>query len=125
MHSRLLSGLSTARAYEAPSLHQAVREAVPWERLREEARQQLPAVARPPPDAPPDLAELKALLHWFKHAFFRWVDRPACEQGGGPTELIGMGVPTPAERAGGAARVELYRGPTGHITRFPRYHTTP
>ena len=42
-----------------------------------------------------------------------------------PTEPLGMGVPTAEERAGGAARVELYRGPTGHITRFPRCHTTP
>ena len=32
-----------------------------------------------------------------------------------------MGTPTAEERTGGAARVELYRGPTGHITRFPRY----
>ena len=37
---------------------------------------------------------------------------------GGPDKT-----PTTAEeRAGGAGRVEMYRGPTGHITRFPRYN---
>lgn len=33
-----------------------------------------------------------------------------------------MGQPTPIERVGGASRVELYRGPSGHVTRFPRYN---
>jgi peptide-N4-(N-acetyl-beta-glucosaminyl)asparagine amidase len=65
---------------------------------------------------------MRELLGWFKHSFFSWVDRPECEVTQQPTEPIGMGVPTSEERAGGAGRVELFRGPTGHITRFPRYN---
>ena len=71
---------------------------------------------------PPDEWELRALLAWFKFEFFSWCHQPACEATGGPTEHCGMGHPTAEERAGGAGRVELYRGPTGHVTRFPRYN---
>ena len=66
--------------------------------------------------------ELRALLRWFKSDFFRWVDRPCCALTGEPTELVGMGQPTEEERAGGASRVEVYKGPSGHLTRFPRYN---
>ena len=33
-----------------------------------------------------------------------------------------MGQPTAEERQHGASRIEVYRGPTGHLTRFPRYN---
>lgn len=82
--------------------------------------------AGPPPGGPagggPDEAELKELLRWFKRDFFTWVNAPECELTGQPTEPIGMGEPTGEEKAWGAGRVELYRGPTGHVTRFPRYN---
>ena len=122
MHARLLSGLATARMYEQPALLRAAREAVPWERLVASAMQRRPVAARPSADAPPDAEELHVLLEWFKKEFFSWVDKPACEACGQPTEHVGMGVPTADERAGGASRVELYRGPTGHVTRFPRFN---
>ena len=122
MYSRLLSGFATARAYEVPAMQEAARAVVPWERLRATARDARPAVAHTASDAPPDVDELRALLGWFKSEFFTWVDRPACEASGGPTEPIGMAAPSPQERAGGASRVELYRGSTGHVTRFPRYN---
>ena len=120
MRSRLLSGVATAKAYDNPAAQAAALRAVPWERLQAKAAEQRPAAASS--SASPDLDELRVLLHWFKHEFFKWVDRPACEVTGQPTEHAGMGVPTPVERSFGAGRVELYRGPTGHITRFPRYN---
>eukprot|EP00967_Tisochrysis_lutea_P150938 scaffold292800_cov30-Tisochrysis_lutea.AAC.1 len=71
---------------------------------------------------PPDLSELMVLLRWFKRDFFVWVDRPKCEATGGATEFVGMAPPTVEEQRWGAQRVEVYRGPNGHLTRFPRYN---
>jgi peptide-N4-(N-acetyl-beta-glucosaminyl)asparagine amidase len=128
MHGRLLSGIETAHAYEDPDHRRRALEAVPWAQLRASAATRRPAAAvssdRPATaEAPlPDLEELRELLQWFKREFFSWVDRPACELTGRPTEPIGLGTPTADERAGGAGNVELYRGPTGHVTRFPRYN---
>lgn len=73
--------------------------------------------------APPDVGELRVLLRWLKRDFFSWVDQPACEITGGATTLISGGAaPTPEEARWGAGRVELYRGPAGHVTRFARYN---
>ena len=131
MHGRILSGLATARAHDDPAMQQAARAVCPWDELCAKADSFQPRAlsastgggadaAAPRPS--PDLEELRALLHWFKHDFFSWVDKPDCEVTGGPTQMCGMGTPTAEEQAGGASRVELYRGPGGHITRFPRYN---
>ena len=117
MEERLASGFATASAHADAQRQEAARSVVPWEELRSAARAHSPAETS---GRGPSEAELKELLRWFKHDFFAWVDRPACEATGEPTELVGMGAPTAGERADGAGRVELYRGPTGHVTRFPR-----
>ena len=73
------------------------------------------------PEAAPDEWELRELLCWFKHGFFAWTNEPRCEATGEPTTLVGMARPTAEEQAGLASRVEVFKGPTGHLTRFPRY----
>ena len=123
MEERLASGFQTSRAHADPRRQAEARAVVPWAALCEKAGRAAGADGDSAAAAsPPGEAELKQLLRWFKHEFFRWVDRPACEETGQPTESAGMGAPTTEERAGGAGRVELYRGPTGHITRFPRFN---
>ena len=134
MEARLASGFATAREHIDELQLAAAREVIPWERLCAEALERADAALKesgtteaPPaasatiPEAPGEW-ELRALLRWFKHEFFSWVDKPPCEVTGEGTELVGMGVPTAEERKGGAGRVELYSGPSGHVTRFARFN---
>ena len=118
MERTILSGFDTAARQADPERQRAAREVIPWDQLCARAATASGAdAARPEAEL-----RLRELLRWFKHELFSWCDRPKCELTGEATEPIGMGEPTADERAGGAARVELYRGPTGHVTRFPRYN---
>ena len=80
--------------------------------------------AAPSPAPPFRFHLLRALLGWFKHGFFAWVDKLPCEACGGATEHGGGAPPTAQEReGGGAGHVELHRcaAPAcGAVTRFPR-----
>ena len=94
----------------------------PWDELRQRQPNSTGRVASSDVDtpAPPPDLEGFALLHC-SSMVLPWVDGPLRDHR--PAHrLIGMGWPTDEERAGGAGRVELYRGPTGHVTRFPRYN---
>ena len=94
-------------------------------------------------DVPPianDVLFLTALLRWFKHDFFTWVNTPACKNNvsgdngiaparycpGRPPDMenIGGSMPSLEERRDGWAEVtELYRCKLcGEVTRFPRYN---
>ena len=74
----------------------------------------------------PTLALTAALAAWIKAgpAGFTWVDAPPCAACGGPTAPCGVtGATLPAEAAGLASRVELFRcraGCSPTPTRFPR-----
>jgi peptide-N4-(N-acetyl-beta-glucosaminyl)asparagine amidase len=96
---------------------------MPVDRFHEEARKQLTEKATASPLQFEDFV-IKALLHWFKHEFFQWVNEAPCEKGCiGKTQGIGMGQPTQEEVKYGGHRVELYRCTTcSHVTRFPRYN---
>lgn len=49
-------------------------------------------------DLPFDIALLMELLGWFKHKYFKWVDKPECKRCGGPTKFAGSSaMRTPAE----------------------------
>ena len=58
------------------------------------------------------VAQLKALLKWFKSEFFTWCDKPQCDKCGTNQhcEACGMAEPTAFERGEGqASRVEAYK----------------
>ncbi|EEB08094.1 peptide N-glycanase [Schizosaccharomyces japonicus yFS275] len=66
---------------------------------------------------------IKALLKWFKHEFFEWVNAPKCEQCQNETRFVGPAAPTTEESQEGCGNVELYQcNSCGHTQRFPRYN---
>ncbi len=122
MERRILSGLETARLHDDADEQRKAREVIPWDELVAKAAEAAAtARAAAAAVAADDEWRLRELLRWFKFGFFSWVDKPKCEVSGQPaSEFVGMAPPNAEERAGGASRVEVYRGPTGHLTRFAR-----
>lgn len=126
MSDRIHSSLQQALQYEDISLQQQALQVIPVSDLQAMAERSLSN----PTDKQQGLALqdhlLIALLHWFKHEFFVWVNAPPCQGCGSPTEGIGGSAPTPEEARHGAGRVETYKCSTGGacavITRFPRYN---
>ena len=131
--SRLAAIARHMSYYRDPALRAKALATIPVARLAFAAH--AAAGAGPPPPAPPSalgaafrLELLKGLLAWFKHEFFRWVDKPPCDACGAPTASSGQSaLPTPVEvSTGGAGHVELYRCTSpacAHATRFPRYNS--
>ena len=73
------------------------------------------------------VAQLKALLAWFKTDFFRWMDKPACTgcQQCDTTQIVSQGYakPTPEEVEGMAIHTEVYLCPVSRqVVRYPRYN---
>jgi peptide-N4-(N-acetyl-beta-glucosaminyl)asparagine amidase len=68
---------------------------------------------------------LRALVRWFREAFFTWVSNPPCPTCGSQTEGKGMAKPTDEERARSATTVEVYQCSDPiceDFERFPRYN---
>jgi hypothetical protein len=122
MMGRLQSGRNTILAYEAPALKNKALSTIPLAMLHARAM----AAGGDPQRNPLHFQDalLRELLAWFKHECFTWVNNPPCERcGATDTTLVGGAVPTPAESAGKAGRVEVYKCKACPAqTRFPRYN---
>lgn len=99
-----------------PAVLAAAAAAAPLAKLRAEAGLE--------DDSPPNRALLTALLHWYKHDFFSWVDAPPCTRCDAPsTSAVGAEPPSPAEAEVECGRVELYVcGACSARVRFPRHN---
>jgi hypothetical protein len=123
MAARLLSGAAHMRSYADVGLRvRALREA-PFARLMRESMSRNSTLSEADSAAESSAAFLRRLLQWFKYDYFKWVNEPPCVQCGGSTTALGGAHPNPAEAAGGAAVVEIYRcnlPSCTQQTRFPR-----
>ncbi|KAG5179289.1 putative peptide n-glycanase [Tribonema minus] len=105
--------LRCVRAYEDPAAQAKAQAVMPMQVLQAAHSQG------------GDEAVCRALLHWFKHDFFQWVNKPACDVCQcSDTESRDTAPPTPHERdTAWASEVEVYRCTRcAATTRFPRIH---
>lgn len=67
---------------------------------------------------------VKELLRWYKHDFFKWVNKPETTELQGPARLIRVEHANNEERQyGNASRTEVYvTANSNEIIRFPRYN---
>lgn len=71
------------------------------------------------------IAQINALLNWFKHDFFSWCNAPKCQKCGDNSKMVRQeaGTPTEEDTKHGALRVEQYKCKDCDIvTRYPRYN---
>ncbi|XP_028172619.1 peptide-N(4)-(N-acetyl-beta-glucosaminyl)asparagine amidase isoform X3 [Ostrinia furnacalis] len=113
--------------YEDEELQQLAREEIPLvtlqlmalDRIREHQRK-IKTGEINTHDLPFDIALLMELLGWFKHKYFKWVDKPECNKCGGATKYSGSSsMNTPTE----TCTVELYTCiQCGRSSEFPRFN---
>lgn len=142
-HNMLMSLAAMPTRWENPGRLDDALQIVPLQQIYDEAEEEsqlfLIEAASLASMAPPSasLSEfvpkwayqdcvIRALLRWFRHSFFSWINNPACGRCGSPTVGVGMAAPSPEEIAYGAVQVELYRcadprALCGAFERFPRY----
>lgn len=126
---RLLSGVSTVLQFEEKGKQDIVRSEIDYESVfryatEEKDRQMFESKRRSDEEL-----VIIGLMRWFKTDFFRWCNKPSCENmectsGSGDMVSEGMSMPNAVEeREGGASRVEVYRcRKCQQVTRFPRYN---
>ena len=131
LQARIQSGMKTVLAYEEEAQQEAARAAIDFDKVREGAQN----FQREHEGCAEDVAFIMGLLTWFKGGFFKWVNKPPCDNAQCPAKtnpdevkgsMEGRGAvpPSPEEVAvGSAGRTELYECTACHATtRFPRFN---
>ena len=116
-----------AQIYEVPSHQLKALEFVPVCDIHAKARKRSSLVKKQGGSlgAVYEEALLIETLDWFKSDFYKWMDKPKCEQcSSSSTQLVNRSAtPTPQEIKGLAKSVELYSCEVcGGLTRFPRFN---
>ena len=78
------------------------------------------------PENSTDEEYIKILLHWFKHEFFSWCDRPKCPKcnSNSQVQTVGTSGPNQMEQCFQCSRTEVYccKNCQNCEVRFPRYN---
>ncbi|KAF0310841.1 Peptide-N(4)-(N-acetyl-beta-glucosaminyl)asparagine amidase [Amphibalanus amphitrite] len=125
--SQLLAAHERTLFYEDPETQKAALNAIPVQRLREEAgmsggRSEAPTGAIEKRPAPADRL-LYALLCWFKDEFFSWFDAPTCARCSAQMALVGRRQVSPVQPLELAQHAERFSCPRcGTAEEFPRYN---
>lgn len=126
---RLDTGIATALSFEDRVAQATVREHVDFERVFQYLCEEREKRMLQNDNMSMEEMSIVSLMRWFKCDFFKWCNKPACDNfdcDGRPSDMDPQGMAPPTaveEREGGAYRVEVYRCRLcNRITRFPRYN---
>mmetsp|Transcript_42185 Transcript_42185/g.98966 ORF Transcript_42185/g.98966 Transcript_42185/m.98966 type:complete len:832 (+) Transcript_42185:82-2577(+) len=112
-----LGELQGCMRYENRGLQRTALDYIPVPQLDEEVRSATS-------EEPYEVVFMQRLLHWFKHKFFRWMNKPSCEHCGSKnTKQLGAVESNDHEKYFGARSTEVVECfDCGGQTRFPRYN---
>jgi peptide-N4-(N-acetyl-beta-glucosaminyl)asparagine amidase len=119
--TRISSSLNLIAKHAEMELQDKIRDLIPIDNLHSKARELMTNKKEDQKDF--NFYLIKSVLNWFKTEFFKWVDKPCCNDCKSFTEFSGMGQPTPTESYYGAGNVEIYKCQScNRLERFPRYN---
>jgi len=135
--ARVESGARTVLVYEDPAQQEAARQHIDYARVYEYAMQHLGVTELPPaipedatPTAPyvpyrsevrelEERALLVGLMRWFKVDFFKWCNKPACDNpacNAPPGRMDGVGTVEPSPEERGVGKFAIFIADNGHIS---------